>query len=149
MGRQWVYGLQRGCATISPHTRWRIDIFFSHLAQVRMEEMSWKSFSEAIYKWKASWNVSGNKAACLHMIMDQMAVNLDVLGTLMEDRVGCNVDGDLAVTKESDGLRMRDVKINKDVPEPSNLGTSCCHSSILGFSRRLRDHCLLFWISKR
>ena len=68
-----------------------------------------------------------------HLLTDEVDVNLDVLGTVVVDRVGCHVDNADVVTVNDCGDLQRNMKFLKELSKPTTLCDHMSNSPVLGF----------------
>ena len=65
---------------------------------------------------------------------NEVKINLDVLGTLMLDWVGRNVESTDVVTIHQCGTAKGSTKLLEELAQPCRLGDSISHCAILSFS---------------
>ena len=67
-------------------------------------------------------------------LLDEVEVNLNMLGSLMLNRIGGHVDGADVVTIHQRSSAKRGMKLLKQLAQPSSLGNTIGHGAILSFS---------------
>ena len=67
-----------------------------------------------------------------HLLVDEVNVDLDVLGTTVVDRVGCHVDSANIVAVDNCGNLQRNVELLKKLSQPASLGDNMSNRSVLG-----------------
>jgi hypothetical protein len=75
-------------------------------------------------------------------IPDEVVVDLDMLYTLVLNRVGGEVDDTGVVTIDETALRQRSVEHLEELLEPTSLGHAIGHGAILSLSARAGDDVL-------
>ncbi|CAL1358816.1 unnamed protein product [Linum trigynum] len=80
---------------------------------------------------------------CLELIPDEMAVDFNVFGVLVECGFLSDVYGGLTVAIEGHRLRMGDFEVLKEVEKPLNLVRGVGKSTIFYFAGRSRNSGLL------
>ena len=73
---------------------------------------------------------------------NEVAINLNVLGPLMEDSVMGNLNSTAVVTIEGGWRRLRDVQVREKTTKPDNFSSSMSHSTIFCFSSRTGNNTL-------
>ena len=76
------------------------------------------------------------------MVANEMTIELDMFGSLMKNRVSCNVKGDFIITIKSNRLSMWNTKIMKKRFQPNQFTAKKCHRTIFGFARRPSNNVL-------
>ena len=79
-----------------------------------------------------------------HLLADEVDVDLDVLGTMVVDCVGCHVDSANIVAVDNCGNLQRNVELLKKLPQPAALGDNMSNRSVLGLRTRPGHFGLLF-----
>jgi hypothetical protein len=77
-----------------------------------------------------------------------MAINLNVFGSLMKNRVGYNIKSCLIITEKKSSQGMSNLKISKQREQPSDFTSGNGHGSIVSLCRRSRDNGLLLGIPR-
>ena len=85
-------------------------IHYSQLGRKLMMFEGRKNLGENIYQLKRGRKISQLEYAFKHFISSEMTVDLNVLSTLVEDRILGNLEGRLTITMESNWLCMRNTK---------------------------------------
>ena len=70
---------------------------------------------------------------------DEVEINLNMLGSLMLNRIGGHVDDDDVVTIHQRSVAKRGVELQEELAQPCSFYNSISHSVILSFSTRPRD----------
>lgn len=78
------------------------------------------------------------------MMTRKVTINLNMLGTLIENRVFSNLNGALIVTINWSSTRWKDAKFIKKSSKPNNFSTNRSHGSIFRFDEGSKDHLLFF-----
>jgi len=79
----------------------------------------------------------------MKLLPDKMIVQFDVLGSLMKNRILCNVDSSRALMFKCYRLNRGDLKFRKEPSWPGELSSDCSHGPIFGHCRR-QSHSGLF-----
>ena len=72
--------------------------------------------------------------AIANMLTDEMAIDLNVFGTIMEDIIVSNLHGTAIVTMEGSSTRMRNTHVRKQLSKPNELLRSISESTVLSLS---------------
>ena len=67
-----------------------------------------------------------------HLLVNEVYIDLNVLGTTVVDRVGCHVDSANIVAVNNYSNLQRDVEILKKLPQPAALGDNVSNRPVLG-----------------
>ena len=67
-----------------------------------------------------------------HLLADEVDVDLDVLGTMVVDCVGCHVDSANIVAVDNCGNLQRNVELLKKLPQLAALGDNMSNRLVLG-----------------
>ena len=102
-----------------------------------------KRLGKYIRKLVSGAHMGSLEKAFLKLITDIMTVNIQMLGSVVEDRISSYVLRGLIITEQCDRERELDLKIFKKIGQPNEL--TCCigHGSVFRLSGRLR-YCFLF-----
>ena len=73
------------------------------------------------------------------LFTNEMAVNLDVFGAFMENKILGNVEHSLVVVVKVHGRRMRNSDVGEQRTEPSQFTRSRGHGTVFSFGRRTGD----------
>jgi hypothetical protein len=76
------------------------------------------------------------------MLVDEVEINLDMLGALVLNEVGGEVDGADIVTVDQSGPRQGTVQLHKQLTKPTRLCHAIGHDVVLYLSARMRDDVL-------
>ena len=80
--------------------------------------------------------------AIANMMTDEMAINLNVFGTIMEDIIVSNLYGTAIVTMEGSSTGMRNTHVKKQPLKPNELLHSISESTVLSLSAEASNNCL-------
>jgi hypothetical protein len=75
-------------------------------------------------------------------IVNEVKIDLDVLGAVVLDGVHRHVDGTNIVTENNRSWRRWSMKLVEELANPSSLGNGVGHSTVLSLSAGTRD-CML------
>ena len=67
-----------------------------------------------------------------HLLMDEVDVDLNVLGTVVMNWVGCHVDSVDVVAIDHGSYLQRDMKFLKELAQPATLGDHMSNIPVLG-----------------
>ena len=68
-----------------------------------------------------------------HALSNKVEINLDVLGTLMLNRIGGHVDSTDVITINQFGVAKGSVELLNELAQPCSLSNSISHCVILSF----------------
>lgn len=85
----------------------------AQLAKEKKESIIAQSFSEDIGKLVHTRNIARHERALAEMIIDKVAINLDMFSPFMKNGIGCNLKGSLIITENGHGLGMNNAKCAK------------------------------------
>jgi hypothetical protein len=74
--------------------------------------------------------------ADVHAFPNEVEVDLDMLGALMLNRVGGEVDDTDVITVDESDLRERGMELLEELSEPTSFGHSTGHGAILSLDTR-------------
>jgi hypothetical protein len=77
-----------------------------------------------------------------NMLADKVKINLNMLGALVLNRVGGEVDGVDVIAVDQSGSRQRDVQLHKQSSKPTCLCHTVGHGAVLHLSARTGDDVL-------
>jgi len=77
-----------------------------------------------------------------YLFLNEVQVDLYVLGALMLHRVGRHVDGADVVAVDEDRPSKRHMELMEKLAQPGDLSDGICHSPVLSFSARPGDNVL-------
>jgi hypothetical protein len=75
-------------------------------------------------------------------LTDKVKINLNMLGALMLNKVGEEVDDDDVVTVNQSGPRQADVQLHKQLIKPTRFCHAVGHDAVLRLRTRMRDDVL-------
>jgi hypothetical protein len=101
-----------------------------------------KSLCKNVSQLMLRGNMKSAKNTGLNFLTNHMTIDVNVFGTFMENRIGCNVKSSLTVTIKECSLEGNLQVVEKSL-KPHNLTAGGCHCSVLSLSRRSGD-CSLF-----
>ena len=81
--------------------------------------------------------------AFLEMLASDVAVDLNVLGTLMEDTIMSNVDSTTFVTIKRSGSGLWSIHVSQEPAKPNDLTSGVGKGMILSLNTGMRNHILL------
>lgn len=79
-------------------------------------------------------NIGSLDLACLDLISDNMAIDLDMFCLFVKDRVCRNVHGCLVVTVKKHELIMNNEAVQNG-EEPCNFTNYCCHNTVFSLAK--------------
>ena len=115
----------------------------AQLVQKEVKLLLSKSLGEGVCKLIGRANMKQSNVAGLNMITHNMTINLNMLGSFVEDRIGGDMNGGLIITPQSHRAAMTDAERAQKGFKPNQLARGDCHRAVLSFSRRARDGGLL------
>ena len=80
----------------------------------------------------------------LHMLASDVVVDLNMLGTFVEDIIMSNVDSTTIVIIKMSGGGLRSIHVSQEPLKPDKLTSGVSKSMILGLSTGIGNHVLLF-----
>ena len=81
----------------------------------------------------------------LEMLMSDVAIDLNMLGTFVEDIIMSNVDSTTIVTIKRSGSRLWSIYVNQE-PAPNKLASGVGKGTIFSLSTGMRNHILLLTV---
>ena len=79
----------------------------------------------------------------LEMLASNVAVDLNMLGTFVEDIIMSNVDSTMIVTIKRSGSGLRSIHVNQEPTKPNKLASGVGKGTILCLSTGTGNHILL------
>jgi hypothetical protein len=74
--------------------------------------------------------------------LDEVEVDLDMLGALMLNMVGGEVDDAKVVIVDESALRQRGMELLEELSKPTSFGHIVCHGAVLSLGARMGDDVL-------
>ena len=101
-----------------------------------LEEGRGNGFGEDVGDIVGSGAKEEQNGTVKNLLTSVVVLNFDVLLPSMEDRVACNCDAALIVTKKGGRSVLSKTTIEKKAPKPNSLASGTAHGTILGFGGR-------------
>lgn len=120
-----------------------MDVQHSQLGAESMEKRWRQSFGKNVSYLHRRGNWKKLDETSVDLMSYNMAVDFDMFGAFMEDRIRSYLNGGTIVTVKCSWLNERYSKILENVSEPLYFTSSGCESPILGFRRTRWDGGLL------